>query len=153
MMRLALALLLALFSIAHSIVPAVAQAEKPLPGADVSGTWNGQWSSPSGFLFTATLTLKVEPDGRASGNFAWVLRRSPRPEEQAKLGKGGVEYVSGHADTAARTVTLAGTSKDDPDHVLGLDRYRLVLSDDGHVLGGISENHGSWLGQIVLTRQ
>jgi len=134
-------------------LPAVAQSEKPLSTLDLSGTWRGQWISPPGFLYAAILTLRVGADGLATGSFAWTLMRSPRPEEQSKLGMGATEYVSGRTNTTARTVTLAGTRKDDPNGVIGLDRYKMVVSDDGRTMGGITWNHGDWQGQIILSRE
>ena len=133
--------------------PAAAQAEKPLTPADLSGTWRGEWISARGFLYATILNLRVSPDGLATGNFAWTLKTSPRAEEQVKLGMGATEYVSGRTNTTARTVTLAGTRKDDPNEVIGLDRYKMVVSDDGRVMGGITWNHGDWLGQIILRRE
>ena len=90
--------------------PATAQSEKPLAAADLSGVWQGQWISSRGFLYTTILTLRVGTDGLATGSFAWTLRRSPRPEEQSKLGMSATEYVSGRTNTTARTVTLRGRS-------------------------------------------
>jgi hypothetical protein len=149
-MRFVLALLIGLLAAA---APAFAQNEKPLSTLDLSGTWQGNWVSPKGYLYTTTLSLRVTSDGLASGSFAWVLKRSPRPEDQRLLGSGATEYVSGRTNTTARTVTLAGTRKDDPDGVIGLDRYKMVLSDDGRVMGGITYNHGDWQGQIVLAKE
>lgn len=147
-MRTVLAFLIALIALA----PAVAQTERTLTASDLSGTWRGQWISATGYLYTTTLTLSVAPNGNAEGRFAWVLRRSPRAEEQAKLDMGATEFVSGRADLAARTVSLNGTRKDDPNTVIGLDRYRLIVSDDLRTLGGITGNHGNWQGQILLSR-
>jgi len=152
-MRSILVALLTLVALVPALTPAAAQTEVlPLTAAELSGTWRGQWTSAKGYLYTATLTLSVAPDGKAEGRFAWVLKRSPRAEEQAKLDLGAVEHVSGRADFAARTVSLNGTRKDDPNTVIGLDRYRLVVSDDLRTLGGITWNHGNWQGQILLTR-
>lgn len=133
--------------------PAAAQSEKPLTTGGLSGIWQGEWISPLGFLYTTILNLRVSPDGLATGSFAWTLKRSPRPEEQAKLGLGATEYVSGRTNTTARTVTLTGTRKDDPNAIIGLDRYKMVVSDDGRVMGGITWNHGDWMGQIILRRE
>ncbi len=145
-MRATLALLLWVLLIA----PALAQGG--LSAADLSGTWQGHWVSPTGFIYDTTLTLKVAPDGAANGAFAWVLKRSPRPEEQAKIGNAATEYVSGRIDAAAHTVALQGIRKDDPNSVIDLDAYRMMISDDGRVMGGITHNHGNWQGQIILNR-
>lgn len=148
-MRFILALLVGLLAAA----PCLAQNEKPLSTLDLSGTWQGNWISPKGYVYATTLNLRVSSDGLASGSFAWVLKKSPRADEQAKLGMGATEYVTGRTNTTARTVTLAGTRKDDPDNVIGLDKYKLVISDDGRVMGGITWNHGDWQGQILLVRE
>lgn len=147
-MRHILALLAALLF----AFPAAAQGEKSLTTTNLSGTWQGQWTSPAGFLYAAVLTLEVTSDGLARGDFNWILKRSPRPAEQSKIGMSGTEYLSGRTNTTARTVTLAGTRKDDPNNVIGLDRYKMVVSDDGRVMGGITDNHGDWQGQIILSK-
>lgn len=147
-MRAVLAFLFTLIALA----PAVAQTERQLTARDLSGMWHGQWVSAAGYLYTTTLTLAALPDGRVEGHFAWVLKRSPRADEQAKLGMDATEFTTGRVDFAARTVSLNGTSKDDPNNVIGLDRYRLVVSDDLRTLGGITWNHGNWQGQILLSR-
>lgn len=64
----------------------------------------------------------MAPDGKAEGRFAWVLKRAPRTEQQAKLYLGAMEFVSGRADFTARTVSLNGTHGDDPITVIGPDR-------------------------------
>jgi hypothetical protein len=60
--RLLAALALLMFAASAS-----AQTRPPLPSSDLAGEWHGQWTSPSGYLFTATLSLKVAPDGIADG--------------------------------------------------------------------------------------
>lgn len=140
---------LALLALAAS---AYAQTKPPLPVSDLAGEWHGQWTSPSGYLFAATLSLKVAPDGIADGRFVWTLKRSPLAEEQRKLGMSATEFVSGKVDSAAGTVTLSGTRKDDPDDVIFTDRYRLVAGENGRSLAGISGNLGDWDGLVFLQR-
>lgn len=147
--RLLAALALALLAFAAS---ASAQTKPPLPVGDLAGDWHGQWTSPSGYLFTTTLSLKVAPDGVADGRFVWTLRRSPLAEEQRKLGMSAIEFVSGKVDGAAGTLTLAGTRKDDPHDVIFTDRYRLVVGENGRSLAGVSGNLGDWDGLVFLQR-
>lgn len=142
----ALALMLALAG------SALAQTRPPLPLDDLGGEWTGQWTSPSGYLFTTALSLKVAPDGTAGGQFVWTLKRSPLPQEQRKLGLSATEFVSGKVDRVAGTVTLTGTRKDDPDDVIFTDRYRLVVGATGRSLAGVSGNLGDWDGLIFLER-
>jgi hypothetical protein len=131
---------------------ASAQTKPPLPVSDLSGEWHGQWTSPSGYLFTTTLFLKVAPDGTADGRFVWTLKRSPLAEEQRKLGMSATEFVSGKVDGAAGAVTLSGTRKDDPNDVIFTDRYRLVVGENGRSLAGVSGNLGDWDGLVFLQR-
>ena len=106
-LRVRLLAALALLVLAAS---AFAQTKSPLPINDLAGERQGQWTSPSGYLFAATLSLKVAPDGTADGQVVWTLKRSPLAEEQRKLGMSATEFVSGKVDSAAGTVTLAGVS-------------------------------------------
>jgi hypothetical protein len=146
------AALAALFVLIASALPAIAQTKPDLPATDVAGAWQGRWISPSGYLFTTTLELQVAPDGMAIGTFVWVLRRSPLPEEQSKLGLAATEYLSGRFDRGAGTLVIAGTRKDDPHDVMFMDRYRLIVSGNGRTIGGLSRNLGDWDGQLFLAR-
>ncbi|MBY0322560.1 MAG: hypothetical protein K2X72_27835 [Reyranella sp.] len=144
--------LLAALTVLLLAVSASAQTKPPLPVSDLAGEWHGQWTAPGGYLFTATLSLKVAPDGIADGQFVWTLKRSPLAEEQRKLDMSAIEFVSGKVDSAAGTVTLAGTRKDDPNDVIFTDRYRMVVGENGRTLGGVSRNLGDWDGLVFLQR-
>jgi len=144
--------LLAALALLVLAASAAAQTRPPLPISDLAGDWHGQWTSPSGYLFTATLSLKVAPDGAADGQFVWTLKRSPLAEEQRKVGMSATEFVSGKVDRAAGTMTLAGARKDDPNDVIFTDRYRLVVGENGRSLAGVSGNLGDWDGLVFLQR-
>ena len=145
--RLLAALALLVFAASAS-----AQTKPPLPVSDLAGEWHGQWTSPSGYLFAATLSLTVAPNGNVDGRFVWTLKRSPLADEQRKLGMSATEFVSGKVDGAAGTLTLAGTRKDDPNDVIFADRYRLVAGENGRSLAGVSGNLGDWDGLVFLQR-
>jgi hypothetical protein len=49
-------------------------------------------------------------------------------------------------------LVLNGYKLDDPEHILVLDKYRLAVSDDGKVLGGLTFNNGAWTGQFIAIR-
>jgi hypothetical protein len=144
--------LLAALALLVLAASASAQTKPPPPVSDLAGDWHGQWTSPSGYLFTTTLSLKVAPGGVADGRFVWTLKRSPLAEEQRKLGMSATEFVSGKVDSAAGTVTLSGTRKDDPNDVIFTDRYRLVAGENGRSLAGVSGNLGDWDGLVFLQR-
>jgi len=45
-----------------------------------------------------------------------------------------------------------GYDKTDPNQILGLDKYRLILADNSAALGGITWDHGPWRGLLGLAR-
>jgi hypothetical protein len=131
--------------------------------ASVAGEWRGIWTSPSGFVFTADLTLSTGPgcntcaaagDGSIQGQIVWTLRKvaaNASPDYAAKVGLTGTEFVKGEMKGDGFLV-FNGYRKDDPSNIIGLDRYRLALSDDGKVIGGITYDNGPWTGQFVAVR-
>ena len=136
-----------LLALAFSPVILVAQ-EKP----GFVGNWQGEWSDSVGYIYTADMQLTSASDGSILGKIQWTLKQSPRAEEQSKLGKTGTEFVSGTYDSGSRVLMFEGISKTDPDNILGLDKYKLLLADNSNVIGGITWNNGSWRGVFSLTR-
>ncbi|RJP56106.1 MAG: hypothetical protein C4549_07150 [Deltaproteobacteria bacterium] len=116
----------------------------------IESPWRGKWLSDKGYSYSANVSLRVDQDFSVIGQIAWVLERSPRAEDQTKLGFGAIEYVRGKFFPEARVLRLEGYQKNDPHKVIGLDRYHLVISDNESVLGGITWNHGDWGGLITL---
>jgi len=121
------------------------------PVSAVSGVWHGTWTSKT-HAYSAELTLAVTPDGTAEGAIHWVLRKTNRPELAKKVGMSGVELVHGKFFTDSAALIVDGYRLDDPNHILGMDRYRLILSDDRKLLGGPTYSGGKWDGRIYLTR-
>jgi hypothetical protein len=120
---------------------------------DLSATWHGFWTAPEGWVYEADMVLTADAGNNVTGSIHWTLRKSPRPEEQDKLGMTGIEHVKGRLLPEAGTVQMEGVALDDSNHILGMDKYRLILSDDARVLGGITWHHGDWTAQILLRRQ
>jgi len=117
-----------------------------------AGEWKGSWTAPEGWAYAAALRLSLNSDATVEGSITWTLKRSPRSEEQAKIGLTGVEHVRGTYDSRCRVARLEGYRLDDPNSILGIDRYELVLAQTGNSLGGITWHHGPWTGQLLLTR-
>lgn len=138
------------------VVPVLAAAQGA-PRSAINGRWAGFWVSYSsesqGFLYEATMTLAVGANNAVDGRIDWVLRKSPRAAEQAKVGMTAVEFVRGSYDPRGGVIRLAGYRKDDPNNVIGLDRYHLVVSDNGRVIGGITESQGSWQGSLSTLKR
>lgn len=120
------------------------------PTSALAGPWNGSWEADN-FRYEAVMTLNVDAANSVDGQINWTLRVSPRVNEQAKIGMKGVEYVRGKYYPDSATIALEGYRKDDPNVVIGLDKYRLVVAPNGRTMGGITEHHGTWTGRIFLT--
>lgn len=138
-----------------SFIPSIgaAQVVSSADATTVSGPWHGRWTAPEGWIYEATMRLQLTGAGSVSGEINWTLRKSPRPNEANKIGQAGIEKVRGTYYPNSGTLTLEGYDKVDPSGILGLDKYRLVISDDHRRLGGITSHHNSWTGQFLLARE
>ena len=72
----------------------------------------------------------------------------PSAEEQGKLGLTGTEHITGSYDSDCGILTFEGYRLDDPNGILGLDKYRLVLDPDGMRVGGLTAHGGTWMGEL-----
>ena len=131
---------------------------KPL-GSQVpspAGTWRGTWDSPNGSVYTAVAQLTVTADGSLDGSITWTLKDTRRADLAPKVGQTGTEYVHGTFDARCRVATFEGYKLDDPQNILGMDHYKLVLAPNGAGLGGVTGNdEGSgdtWTGMLSLRR-
>jgi hypothetical protein len=126
----------------------ISEAER----AELAGPWQGRWTAPEGWIYEAVINLRVEGSGATSGEINWTLRKSPRPAEQNKVGMTGVESVRGNYFANSGTLILEGYAKNDPNGILGLDKYRLVVSDTHRTMGGITRHHNAWNSQFLLSK-
>ena len=129
----------------------------------VEGEWQGIKNTPERVIFTGEVTLQsgascktcaATSDGSIQGKIVWGLRSAgmkAAPGMAGKAGKIGTEYVRGQMKGKGLLV-LNGYKLDDPEHILVLDKYRLAVSDDGKVLGGLTFNNGAWTGQFIAIR-
>ncbi|MFN6962330.1 MAG: hypothetical protein ACK4S4_01040 [Pyrinomonadaceae bacterium] len=125
----------------------------PQPSGDPRGRWNGEWSTVSGAYHALQVTLDSDKNDGLTGQIAWTLKRTPRPDKQSKVGLSATEHVTGRYDPASRVVRLKGHSKTDPGGLLVmLDEYRLDLSADSQRPAGQARNAGKWNGIVNLTR-
>lgn len=119
----------------------------------VAGIWHGTWSG-EGFEYRALMILNALDGGVVEGTIEWTVLSAPanRPEAR-QIGVMGVERIRGTFYADLGLLVLEGYSKDDPKHVIGLDRYRLVIAENGETLGGISRgSKRRWEGRFFLTR-
>ncbi len=134
-------------------VPGLAGAQN-VSDADreaLAGPWNGVWTSNT-HVYDASLRMEVAADGQVEGAIIWTLRKSNRPAYQSKIGKTGTEYVRGRFDARASLINVDGYRLDDPNKILGTDKYRLVVSENRKTMGGITWDHNTWGGRIFLRR-
>jgi hypothetical protein len=129
----------------------------------VTGAWRGIFTDPAGFVYTAEMTLETGPgcktcavvgDGSIRGKIVWTLRKAGSgapPEYAARVGMTATEFVKGEMK-GNQLLVMNGYSKDDPNQIIGIDQYRLALSDNGKVIGGITLNNGPWTGQFIAVR-
>jgi hypothetical protein len=138
----------------NRVSSATGNAETPpsVP-TELLGRWHGEWSSPTGTIFSADVTLEETGNGNGvQGTINWMMRSTPQPAKQARIGLAAIEYVRGDYDPATRMLAMAGYKKDDPNKVIVLDKYRLNLGAGGATLGGATWNQGKWTGRLSLTR-
>ena len=93
-MRFLLACLAFVFALSIA-APTSAQGFPP-------GPWRGVWTNSGQYEYQAELDFTMELSGRVVGQIRWMLVRSPRHEEQVKIGLRGVEYVEGAFDRSRR---------------------------------------------------
>ena len=144
----------ALLAIALVLVPATGAVGGRDPfGQDraaLEEPWFGTWDSGA-FIYKAEMHLSVTEDNQVEGRIEWTLERSPNPDDAPKIGLQGTEFVAGAYQPGPRLLSLEGYNKDDPNGILGLDTYRLLLSENREVLGGITANHGKWTATFLAT--
>lgn len=129
----------------------------------VAGEWRGVWTNPEGMVFSASMTLEtgkgckdcaVVGNGAVWGRIVWTLRKAgenPSAELAAKVGKTATELVKGNLK-GDELLELSGYEAEDPQQMKGMDQYRLAISENGKVLGGITLNDGEWTGQLIAMR-
>jgi hypothetical protein len=153
-MRLFKALFVSIFLFGVGIIPApvAAQTVSPAEQAEIAGPWHGRWTAPEGWIYEAVISLRVNGAGATSGEINWTLRKTPRPAEQGKVGMTGVESVRGNYYANTGTLILEGYEKNDPNGILGLDKYRLIVSENHRTMAGVTRHHNAWNSQFFLSR-
>ena len=127
-------------------------SQAPQAPASPAGDWLGTWHSSEGYAYAAAMRIEVTPGGTIFGNIVWTLRVTPVRSDQHKIGMTGVERLRGTFDARSGIISMEGYEKNDPNSIIGLDRYRLFYAENGKVIGGITENHGTWEGVLSLVR-
>lgn len=128
-----------------------AAAQAPL---GTSTQWDCLWEEEgTEYLFACEMSLTIAADGSLSGSIQWTVVRGPMPAYDGKLGLSAVEFVIGKYNSANKTMEFRGTSKDDPDEIIGLDVYRLEVSPGGGWLFGPTGAGDTWKGRFHASRR
>jgi hypothetical protein len=150
----------ALFAEAHAGIAAPRSALRNGPAAAaisdtdrsaLTGPWKGTWNG-NRFSYEAIMTLAVNADGHVDGSIKWTLRASPNERASQLIGQSGIENVRGTYYPDSGTLSLQGYGKADPNGIVELDQYLLVVSPTRMTMGGITGEHGAWNGQFFLAR-
>jgi hypothetical protein len=127
--------------------PLVSDADR----AALAGPWKGTWTG-NRFGYKAVMTLAIGNDGSVEGSINWTLNAVPNSNEEHLIGQSGVENVRGSYNPSAGVLSLAGYSKADPNGIVELDQYLLVVAPNRQTMGGLTGEHGAWSGQFYLSR-
>lgn len=120
----------------------------------VDGTWTCLWVDPSrGYIYECSMILVQSKSNALEGNITWTLVRSPRPEDAERLGTGAIEFVRGVIDPKTGRIAFKGYDKDDPVGVIGLDDYKLELSESGTWMFGPTATNGAGTGRFTAFRR
>ena len=98
-------------------------------------------------------TCAVVGGGSVRGKIVWTLRKAganASAEQAFQVDTTTTELVKGEMKGEG-LLALDGYQSDAPG-LKPVDKYRLALSDNGKVLGGITLNGGSWTGQFIAMR-
>ncbi len=126
--------------------PKTEPPQTPVSTVNPSGRWAGDWNSKSTY-FTAEAFFNEDGSGKVSGQITWTLRRTSNPKKADKVGSSATEYVQGTFNPVTRVLSLKGLRKDDPNNIVILDRYNLVVAADNQTITGRSIG-----GNFVLRR-
>ncbi|MDD5613821.1 MAG: ankyrin repeat domain-containing protein [Candidatus Omnitrophica bacterium] len=119
---------------------------------NINGDWEGVWTNPKGYIYLLKFSVNIKDPKNFETAFNWTLNASPEAQEQPKVGLKATEYLKGSYDSAKRTIFLEGYKEKDDHSIIGLDRYKLIVSLDGDTIKGTTENNGTWSGKFSANR-
>lgn len=108
----------------------------------------GEWISPNrGYTYKFKITLKIIGDPKEEiqsvpieGYILWSLEKAPEGSHILhRIGDYGREFVKGTFQRDKRQMEFEGVRKDvSAEGLIGLDKYRITLSEDGQSFHGIT---------------
>lgn len=121
--------------------------------------YKGEWTMKNKHdLFTGIFKIGIKKDGNATGQFVWTFlavdstNSSMVGTYSGKKGMSGIEYVEGNFNAATHDFYFVGKSKDDPNKILGLDKYHLKLAANKQAIYGSTETEGTNEGLVFAVK-
>ena len=121
--------------------------------------FKGEWTIVNKHdLFTGIFKIAVKKDGIAKAEIVWTYLAIDSTKQEmvdlykGKKGKSGTEYLEGRFDAATGDFYFEGKQKDDPDTILGLDKYHVKLSANKQAIYGTTETEGTNEGLLYAVK-
>lgn len=112
--------------------------------------YKGEWTCAGKTdRFSGIFQVRIKADGRVTGKLVWVYHAVDSNDAEmvamykGKRGKVGMEYVSGTFNPATNDIYFEGTKKNDPQQIIGTDKYTLKLSADRRTIYGKTDSNGN----------
>ncbi len=112
--------------------------------------YQGEWTRVNKHeLFTGVFKIELKSKGVVNATWLWTFKYIDTNDAslselyQGKSGKKAVEFGAGTWDRNTRDLFVEGLTKNDPNGIIGLDKYSLKLTADGQVIYGKSNSNGN----------
>ena len=121
--------------------------------------FKGEWTTVNKHsLFTGIFKIAVKKDGTAKAEVVWTYLAIDSSSQElvemykGKKGKSGIEYLDGRFNAATNDFYFEGKKKDDPNIVLGLDKYHIKLAANKQAVYGTTETEGTNEGLLYAVK-
>jgi hypothetical protein len=121
--------------------------------------YKGEWTSKNKTdLFTGIFKIDIKKDGIVNAELLWIYRAIDSSNQElvnlyaGKKGKSGIEYATGNFSPNTNDLYIEGKEKDDPDVILGVDKYHLKLTANKQAIYGFSETGGTNEGLLYAVK-
>jgi hypothetical protein len=112
--------------------------------------YKGEWRTVNkDELFTGIFRVKIKDQSVVTGKLIWVYHATDSSSAElmqlykGKKGKVAMEIVEGVYNPVTGDIYWEGTSKKDPQQIIGTDKYTLKLSGDRQVMYGKTDSNGA----------
>ena len=120
--------------------------------------YKGEWTVVDKKEFFTCIARINAKEGVASGELVWTYWSTDSSSEpmkemyKGKKGKKAIEFLEGTYEPGSRDLALEGISKQDPDSIIGMDKYTLKISANGQVIFGKTDNNGDGKGMFLALK-